>query len=255
MAGAKISVVIICKNEAHIIARTLNSVRSFASELLVFDTGSTDDTITIAKNAGATVVEVPWQGYGKTKQEAVAAANHNWVLNLDADEVLDDEAQKSISDLLLNNEKICYRFKYKNFLGSKNLKWGEFGFDSHIRLFNRQQVGWNDSPVHEKLQQANDVKEEWVKGFILHYTMKNTAEFVQKTVGYALINAENYFKQGRKATWVKKYLSPKLTFIKYYLLRLGLLDGWAGLFAARMAALYSYLKYARLQELWNEKGN
>lgn len=255
MAGEKISVVIVCKNEAHIIAQTLNSVKSVASEILIFDTGSKDETIAVAKSSGATVVQIPWDGYGKTKQKAVAAANYNWVLNLDADEVLDDEAQKNINELSLKDEKICYRFKYKNFLGKKILKWGEFGFDSHIRLFNRKQVGWDDSLVHEKLQKENGVSEELVKGHILHYTMKNTADFVEKTVRYALTNAENYFKRGRKASWIKKYFSPKFTFVKYYFFRLGFLDGWAGLFSARMAALYTYLKYTRLNELWQENDN
>jgi glycosyltransferase involved in cell wall biosynthesis len=249
MSG-KISVVIVCKNEAHIIEKTLQSVQSFASEVLVYDTGSTDSTVQLAQSAGATVVQAPWEGYGTSKQKAIALAANHWIINLDADEVLDKEAQESIKQLTLDNEKTCYRFRFKNFIGNKALRFGEFGFDSHIRLFNRKQVLWNDSPVHEKLVQQNGVKEQTVNGFILHYTMKDTAEFVHKSVNYALANAENYFQQGKKATWVKQYLSPAVMFTKYYIVRLGFLDGWAGLFSARMAALYTYLKYARLRELW-----
>lgn len=245
----KISVVIVCKNEEHIIGRTLQSVQPFAGEVLVYDTGSTDNTIALARASGARVVEAPWEGYGKSKQKAISLATNDWILNLDSDEVVNEEAQQSILRLSLHNEKICYRFRFRNFLGNRALKFGEFGFDTHIRLFNRKQVGWNDAPVHEKLQQAEGVKEEMVKGFIFHYTMKDTAEFVQKSVNYALANAENYFRRGKKATWVKQYLSPPVMFAKYYFLRLGFLDGWAGLFSARMAALYTYLKYARLREL------
>lgn len=245
----QISVVIVCKNEEHILGKTLQSVQSFAGEVLVYDTGSTDQTVSLAQSAGATVVQAPWEGYGRSKQKAVSLAANDWVMNLDADEVLNEEAQKAVQQLSLRDEKICYRFKFKNFIGNRALKWGEFGFDSHIRLFNRRQVFWNDSPVHEKLQQAEGVWEEKLKGFILHYTMKDTAEFVNKSVQYALSNAENYFRRGKKATWVKQYLSPVVMFSKYYFFRLGFLDGWAGLFAARMAALYTYLKYARLHEL------
>ncbi|HET7898269.1 MAG TPA: glycosyltransferase family 2 protein, partial [Flavisolibacter sp.] len=230
------------------------SVQAFAGEVLVYDTGSTDNTIAIAQQAGANVVQAPWEGYGRSKQKAIALAANDWVLNLDADEVLDETAQMTVQQLALTDEKVCYRFRYRNFLGSNALKWGEFGFDSHIRLFNRKQVLWNDSPVHEKLVQENGVKEQMIKGFILHYTMKDTAEFVQKSVSYALSNAENYFRQGKKATWIKQYLSPLVMFIKYYFVRLGFLDGWAGLFSARMAALYTYLKYARLHELQSRKG-
>lgn len=248
----KISVVIVCKNEAHIIGRTVQSVQAFAAEILVYDTGSTDDTVNVAKAAGATVVQRGWDGYGKTKQQAVALAQHDWVMNLDADEVLSREAQTAVRRLALDDEKVCYRFRFVNYLGSKALRWGEFGFDSHVRLFNRKQVGWNDAPVHEKLISAEGVKEQLLKGAVLHYTMKNTAEFVQKSVGYALANAENYHQRGKKATWIKQYLAPPFMFTKYYFFRLGFLDGWAGLFSARMAALYTYVKYARLRELQDE---
>lgn len=252
MSG-KISVVIVCKNEAHILEKTLQSVQSFAGEVLVYDTGSTDDTVTLAQRNGARVVQAPWEGYGRSKQQAIALAANHWILNLDADEVLDQAAQASVQELSLQNEKTCYRFRFKNFIGNRALRFGEFGFDSHIRLFNRRQVLWNDAPVHEKLVQQKDVKEQTLNGFILHYTMKDTAEFVHKSVNYALANAENYFHQGKKATWVKQYLSPLVMFIKYYVVRLGFLDGWAGLFSARMAALYTYLKYARLRELWDSQ--
>lgn len=249
----KISVVIVCRNEEHIIGKTLQSVQSFAGELLVYDTGSTDGTLAIAREFGARVVQAPWEGYGRSKQKAIGLAVNDWVMNLDSDEVVDEEAQQQILQLPLTDEKICYRFRFRNFLGRRALRFGEFGFDTHIRLFNRRQVVWNDAPVHEKLQQAAGVKEQNLKGRILHYTMKDTAEFVQKSVNYALANAASYFERGKKATWVKQYLSPLVMFVKYYFIRLGFLDGWAGLFSARMAALYTYLKYARLREL-QERG-
>lgn len=249
----KISVVIVCKNEEHIIGKTLQSVQAFAGEVLVYDTGSTDNTIALAQSAGATVVQAPWEGYGRSKQQAIRLARYDWILNLDADEVVDEEAQAAIRQQAFADEKICYRFRFKNFLGKRALQWGEFGFDSHIRLFNRRQVLWNDAPVHESLQKNTGVKEVKLAGHILHYTMKDTAEFVHKSVNYALANAENYFHRGKKATWVKQYLSPLVMFTKYYFIRLGFLDGWAGLFSARMAALYTYLKYARLRELQERK--
>ncbi len=249
----KISVVIVCKNEAHIIGRTLQSVQAFACEVLVYDTGSTDDTVSLAQAGGATVVQSGWDGYGRSRQKAIALAGYDWVMNIDADEVVSEEAQRIVGQLLLQDESVCYRFPFVNFLGKKALRWGEFGFDSHVRLFNRKKVCWNDAPVHERLVYATGVKEEKLNGSILHYTMKNTAEFVQKSVHYALINADNYFKRGKKATWAKQYLGPLLTFVKYYLIRLGFLDGWAGLFSARMASLYTYLKYARLRELWQRE--
>lgn len=250
--SANISVVIVCKNEEHILGKTLQSVQPFAAEVLVYDTGSTDGTVALAVAAGARVVQAAWEGYGPSKQKAIALARYDWVMNLDSDEVVSEEARHSLQQLALDDEKTCYRFRFRNFLGNRALNWGEFGFDTHIRLFNRRQVLWNDAPVHEKLLQAAGVKEQMLKGAILHYTMKDTAEFVQKSVAYALANAANYFQRGKKPTWIKQYLSPPVMFSKYYFLRLGFLDGWAGLFSARMAALYTYLKYTRLRELWEE---
>jgi glycosyltransferase involved in cell wall biosynthesis len=245
----KISVVIICKNEEHIIGKTLDSVRDIALEMLVYDTGSTDATISIAEACGARVVRGPWEGYGASKQAAIRLASSDWILNLDADEVPDGRLASEISRLDLSNEKIAYRFRFRHFMGQRQLKWGEFGFDSHVRLFNRKHVSWNDHMVHEQLQIPGDVRQEKVKGSILHYTMKDTADFVTKTVRYALSNAESYHARGKRSTWIKQYISPSFTFFKYYILRLGFLDGWAGLFSAKMSALYSYVKYARLREL------
>ncbi|MER3470200.1 MAG: hypothetical protein C4330_02425 [Chitinophagaceae bacterium] len=248
-----ISAVIICKNEEHIIERTLLSAQQVAAEVLLYDTGSTDGTLSIAKKIGVHIIEAEWEGYGRSKQKAIAAAKHDWILNIDSDEVLDEMLIQTIKQLDLQNEKIAYKVLFKNFLGNTHLAWGEFGFDKHIRLFNRKQVQWNDSAVHEKLVVPSGVVVKELNGRILHFTMKDTKEFAQKSVNYALLNAELYFERGKKAAWVKQFVAPAFMFIKYYIFKLGFLDGWAGLFAARMAGLYTYLKYTRLRELWLNK--
>ena len=249
----KISVVIICKNEEHIIGTTIDSVTTIADEIIVYDTGSSDNTVSLAAAKGVLTINGEWFGYGKTKQKAIAFAKNDWILNLDSDEVLDDELQNSIRQLELTNEKFAYVAKFRNFLGSVCLKWGEFGFDSHMRLFNRKQINWNDNDVHEKLLIPTDIKKIVLKGCILHYTMKDTKEYVNKSVNYALLNAEQYYKNGKRPNWIKQYIAPRVTFLKYYIFKMGFLDGWAGLFSARMSSLYTYLKYARLRELWEEK--
>ncbi|HEX2606317.1 MAG TPA: glycosyltransferase family 2 protein [Flavisolibacter sp.] len=250
-----VSVVIICKNEEHIIGETISSARAVAGEILVYDTGSTDQTIRIARSLQATVIEGPWEGYGRTKQKAISFASNDWILNLDADEVPDAQLQQSIKALTLDDERAIYQMKFRNFMGKVCLEWGEFGFDSHVRLFNRKQVNWNDNSVHEKLIIPAAIKVQKLKGAILHYTMKDTRDYSTKAVNYALLNAEHYLAKGKKATWIKQYVAPSVTFLKYYVLRLGFLDGWAGLFSARMAFLYTYLKYARLHELEKLKEN
>jgi glycosyltransferase involved in cell wall biosynthesis len=245
----KISVVIICKNEERIIGTTLKSVSSVADEIIVYDSGSTDNTIRIAQDHDAIVLQGSWDGYGKNKQKAIAAAKNNWIINIDADEILDKVLQNSIRSLPLDDEKVAYKIRFKNFIGDKSLKWGEFGFDSHVRLFNRKYVNWDDSNIHEQLIIPPDIKTKVLPGNILHYTMTDTREFVEKTIKYALLNAEQYFKNGRRSSFTKQYLAPPFTFIKNYLFKLGFLDGRMGFFSARMSGFYTFLKYSRLHEL------
>jgi glycosyltransferase involved in cell wall biosynthesis len=249
----KISVVIICKNEDHIIGRTIAAAKPVADEILVYDTGSTDRTLELARSHNVRIIEAPWEGYGICKQKAIKAAANDWILNIDSDEVLDEELQRSILQCSLDNARIAYRIRFKNFLGTRYLKWGEFGFDTHIRLFHRQHVKWSSGNIHEQLEVPKEVKVQKLKGHILHYTMKDTEEFVKKSVNYGLLNALEYYKKGKKATWVKQFLAPSAIFIKYYILRLGILDGWTGFFAARMSAFYTYIKYTRLREYWENR--
>lgn len=244
------SIVIVCRNEADVIGKTLESIQDASDDIIIYDNGSTDNTTTLVQGfRNVKLHQGPWEGFGKTKQKATELARHPWVLSLDADEALDPQLQQALATVALNNPRVVYNLHFKNFLGNKHLKWGEWGFDSHIRLFHKNLVRWNDAPVHEELVLPEDVTIEKLGGSVLHYTMKDTAEYSRKVVQYALLNAQKYRQQGKKATWVKRYLGPPFAFIKYYFLMLGFLDGWQGLVCAKMTAFYTFLKYARLHEL------
>jgi glycosyltransferase involved in cell wall biosynthesis len=243
------SIVIVCKNEEAVIKHLLRSATCVTDDIVVYDNGSTDGTTAIAKEHGAHVFEGVWEGYGKTKHKAVQLARHDWVLSLDADEALDEELQTTLRTIKFTDDHTVYRIPFKSFLGDKHLQWGEWGGDSHIRLFNRKMVQWDGADVHEKLLLPQNIKEEKLKGSVLHRTMQDTVEYSQKMVKYALLNADKYFAQGKESTWVKRYVAPPFAFIKYYIFRAGFLDGWEGLLCARMTAFYTSLKYARLHEL------
>lgn len=251
----RFSVVIVCKNEAHNIGRVLQSVQGLSDDVLVYDNGSTDGTLAILKEHGVRIHQGGWMGYGKTKGAAVALAKYDWVLNIDADEALDEELQRSLQTLELPEATTAYEVKFKNLLGEKHLRWGEWGADKHIRLFNRTQVAWNEAPVHEALVIPPSITIKKLPGAILHRTVTNTVDYSNKMVKYALLNAEKYFAQGRKSSWVNRYFSPRYSFVKHYVFQLGFLDGWAGLLSARMSMFYTFLKYARLHELWRERSN
>ena len=133
------------------------------------------------------------------------------------------------------------------------MKYGEWGTDHHIRLFNRTTVLWDDAPVHEKLMLPLNVSVKELKGFVLHYTMKDIDDYSRKMRNYAMLNAEKYFQQGKKASWFKIRCSPTFTFLNYYIFKRGFLDGYLGYISARMTAYYTFLKYVKLKELNKNK--
>ena len=247
------SIVIVCKNEEASIERVLQSIADLTDDVLVYDNGSTDDTLNILKRHHVRIYQGEWLGYGKTKKQAVNLAKHDWVLSIDADEAPDEELQNNLRKLSFPDSNTVYQIDFKNHLGEKHLRWGEWGKDTHIRLFNRNVVNWNEAAVHESLHIPSSVTIAKLPGAILHRTMKDTVEYSQKIVRYALLNAEEYFAQGKRSSWAKRYLSPQFSFFKHYIFRLGFLDGWEGLVSARMTAYYTFLKYARLHELWKQQ--
>lgn len=243
------SVVIICKNEADIIGNTLQSLKGLTDDIIVYDNGSTDNTVEIAGKHAVHVHQGAWEGFGKTKNRANALAKYDWILSLDADESADDELKTSLLELIPSSDSIVYEMKFKNFLGNKFLKYGEWGRDDHVRLFNRNAVSWNDAPVHEELILPANAAIKRLKGYVMHQTMKDMEDYARKMTKYAMMNAEKYFQQGKKASWFKIRFAPGFAFIQNYVLRLGFLDGHAGYVCARMTAYYTFLKYSRLKEL------
>lgn len=248
-----LSVVIICCNEAHIIGRTIAAAQLVSDDLVVVDSGSTDGTQSIVTSTGARLIETSWEGYGINKNKGVAAARHNWILSIDADEILDEALIKQLQTLTLNDTGVVYNIRFRAFLGNKMIRYGEWANDQHIRLYNRTHVSWNEAAVHEGLLFPDGTETVTIKeGYIHHYTSKNIEDFAAKTVNYAMLNAQKYYRQGKKASWIQCRVAPTFSFIKNYLFRLGFLDGDAGFTVAKMNAWYTWLKYVRLRELNNK---
>ena len=164
-----------------------------------------------------------------------------------------EELLGSLMEWKPDNETTVYNIAFRNFLGERHLAFGEWGWDDHIRLFHRKQVKWDDAPVHEKLILPASVIIKKLKGHVLHRTMKDLSDYSKKMVYYAMLGADKYFQQGKKASWVKLHLSPGFNFFKFYIIQLGFLDGYAGYFSAKMTSWYTFIKYARLKELWQNK--
>lgn len=244
-----LSVVIICKNGSAHIADTLNSVQGIGNELLLYDSGSTDNSIQMAKAYGATIVHGSWEGYGRNRYKAGQLAKYDWILMIDTDEVLDEDLKKAILNLDLTQTNMVYNMRYKNFFGTREMKFGEWGNDSHIRMANRKKVRIDQEIVHEKLFLQPGLHIKTLPGFIKHYTVNNIIDYAGKLIEYASLSADKYLKQGKHATIIKIYIAPLFSFVQNYVFKMGYRDGWKGFVCASMTAWYTFMKYTKLKEL------
>jgi len=169
----KLSVVIICKNEADIIGRTLLSLSGLTDDIVVYDNGSTDKTVEEVMKFNVELQQGSWEGFGKTKNKATGFAKHDWIFSLDADEAISDELKDELLRCQPENEHIVYKLPFRNFLGNRALKHGDWGTDYHIRLFNRKTASWDEADVHEELILPANVILKELKGFVLHHTLRN----------------------------------------------------------------------------------
>lgn len=248
-----LSVVIVCKNEAGIIGHTIQSVKNITDDIVCVDTGSTDATPQVIKENEAKLIETNWQGYGKTRNKALQWAKYDWILMLDADEPIDKTLEQSILNENFSDPKIAYKLSRFNFFAGKKMNYGEWGRnESHIRLFNRKTVRWEEVEVHEDVILQQDAVTKTLNGHIFHYTADNYADFIDKVFKYARLTARKYYKKGKKSNFIKIYFSPIFSFVFNYIFRLGFLDGRRGFLIARANALYTYLKYVKLRKMYRK---
>lgn len=244
------SIVIICRNESKGIAHTLSGLQGLSDDIVVYDTGSTDGTQEIVRNFPVRLIEGGWKGFGPTKNAANALAKYDWILSLDADEVPDTRLRSVLLKWDPASDSTVYDFSFLNYIGEQPIRFGEWGWDRHIRLFNRTRVQWDAEPVHEQLQFPIGVTQIRLSGQIQHRTVRDWADHRIKMEQYAILNATKYRARGKAAPLWKLWLSPIFTFVHYYFLKLGFLDGMAGWQCAWLTARYTYWKYARLRQLY-----
>jgi len=245
----QVSVVIIAKNEAHIIGNTLKSLSGLTDDVVVCDTGSTDNTIEVVKAAGCRAEQLPWRGFGNTKNDALAFAEYDWVLFLDADEAIDKELMNSLLNLQLTNTSIVYKIRFKNYFGNKRIRRGEWSSECKTKLFSRSFTKWNNTAVHETVITPAGGTEQILQGYIMHQLIDNLKEFAEKTNRYAELVAQKYYENGKTAGFFKLYIYPAFQFLFNYFIRLSFLDGRLGFITSYFSSYYAFLKYHRLKEL------
>jgi glycosyltransferase involved in cell wall biosynthesis len=243
---APLSAVLITRNAASVLDACLASL-AFADEIVVVDSASTDATPEIAARRGARIVQKEWLGFGRQKQFAVEQAAHDWVLCLDADERVSPELAASIEAALAAPSAPVYRMARRNRFLGRWLSHGEGYPDWSPRLFNRLSARWSDDMVHEKVLYT--ATPGTLRGDLLHDSADDLSTYLERQNRYTTLAARQAFELGRSATLLHLLLSPLVRFVKFYLLRLGFLDGVPGLLHICIGCMNSHLKYAKLIEL------
>jgi glycosyltransferase involved in cell wall biosynthesis len=243
-----VSIVIITKNEAEVIASCLNSAQLITDDIIVVDNDSTDTTTQIAHKYGCRIYHEQWDGYGANKNKGIAQARYNWILSIDADEIADLELISALHTIKLDDPAVVYDIAFRSYYGLKQIHFGSWGRDHHIRLFNREMVKWSESPVHETLVLPKTVSIKKIKGHIHHYSVKGGDEFLSKANHYARLSAGKYLISNKKPTFLKLHIAPLFHFLKNYIVFLGFLDGREGYNIAKMISQHTRLKYRLLKD-------
>jgi|CXWL01.1.fsa_nt_gi glycosyltransferase involved in cell wall biosynthesis len=242
----KISVIIITKNEAMNIRPCLESV-AWADEIIVVDSGSTDDTVAICKELGAQVYVHDWLGFGPQKNRALSYAKNEWVLSIDADERVTPELKMQlITAIQAEHTDGFYVPRLSQFCGKFIRHCGWYP-DYILRLFKKSQGQFSDDVVHERVVVKGLT--ERLTSSLLHYTYLTEEDVQRKTKQYAQAGAEKLFSKGKNASLIDAPIRASWAFIRTYSLRLGFLDGIAGFKIAQMNAKTTYLKYQQLRAM------
>ena len=241
----RLSACIVCMNEADNIARCIESV-SFCDEVVVVDSHSTDDTRRIAEDLGARVFERDWPGFGPQKEFAVAQARHDWVLCLDADEWLSSELREAIEALGAEQpgDLAGYRMARLSWYFGEWVDYGGWYPDRQLRLYHRERGSWGGKAPHEKVQTEQATR--LLPGDLLHRPYRSLSDHLRKIDGYTTVMARDLHAKGKRSGLAGLLLRPLFHFLKFYLLKGGILHGVNGLLLSPLAAHYVFAKYAKL---------
>lgn len=248
-----LSVILITKNEADRVERCLLSVKDLADEIIILDSGSTDETVSICQKYSDNIEITDWPGFGKQKQRALDKATCDWVLSIDADEALDGKMQAALSALLAKDQiqKDAYKLPWGVTLYGKTLKYGRSA-RSVLRLFKRQGARYTLDEVHETVIPCSRNIGS-LQGLLLHYTHRDYKHGLDKAAQYAWLGAQKYHRKGKKSHGLFVALLRAIwTFFLIYIIRRGFLDGSIGFIMAMTYAQVNFNKYVGLWLLEND---
>lgn len=254
-AKLPVSVTIIAKNEADRISRTILSVRDWVDEVIVVDSGSTDDTVGISQALGAKVFFNPWPGYGPQKRFAEALCRNKWVFNIDADEEVTPELEGEVRGLFAAGSPEDKAFAVKTY--------SVFPFEErprrfavsmvHGRLYHTDFAHFKDSTVHDSIVLRSGGNPVLLKHGLNHYLFRSHAHAVEKVNFYSSMQAEDQFRKGRNPGAVKIVVTPLWAFFKAYVLRGYFRYGLDGVIRSYIYAFSRLIRLAKTREKFQEQ--
>ncbi len=237
-----ITVLIPTYNEENLVAQAISCAK-FADEVLIIDSFSTDSTVEIAKKLNCTIYKRKFDNFSNQKNFAISKAKNDWILVLDADEYLTYGLRKEIIYTVKDPQHIAYKMPFKNYFINRFIHFGSNGNKIKLRFFNRKACKYYGL-VHEQLICGGSTGV--LKGKMLHYTYKNLWHFFEKKNQYSQLQAQHLFNKSNDTSTAQLVFKPALRFINEYIVRLGFLDGIAGLTSTSMNGYGVLSRYAKL---------
>ena len=245
-----LSCCIIAKNEADRIERTILAAKAIADEIIVVDSGSTDDTVAVAERAGARVFFRAWDGFGPQKRYAEECATHDWILNLDADEVITPALASEIHRVLSTSPPLkAYKFRQVTVYPGRSAPrlWADA--HNYARLYDRRAVRFRDSLVHDIVDLAGH-KPGQLKGWALHYSWRTLDHVRTKLDGYAELSAKE-LKKSVPEVVVRLPFEYPILFFRYYVLNRHFTGG---LYGVKVAHTFAAGRTKRLIKFIKNRG-
>lgn len=245
-----LSVFIIAKNESDRIGAAIRAVKALSDDIVVIDSGSSDDTVRVATELGARVLFHAWPGYGLQKQFGEDQCRHGWVLNIDADEVIPPDMAADITALFSSGEPspAGYRMRIAEVFPGEKVPHRLAYALSPVRLYHTSAGRYSPSPVHDRVQMKPGFPVFRLKGTVAHYSVRSLGEQLMKLNAYADAQAADMHARGESITRLRMVVEFPATFIKAYIGRRHFLRGTYGFMTAMNYAFYRYLRAAKYWE-------
>jgi len=243
----KVTAIIPTYNEAHNIVAAIESVK-WADEIIVVDSFSTDQTVELAKNNGAKILQREYEHSASQKNWTIPQASHEWIFLLDADERVGEDLKKEVQSILKQKEvkDKAFWIKRRNFFMNTEIKYSGWQGDKVVRLFKRDDCKYEDKSVHAEIICNGSIGV--LKSKLIHYTFKDIFHYLEKWDRYTTMSGKDRAKRGEKPNLFHFLIKPAFRFFQDYFLKLGVLDGMIGFILCTLSSMSVFMRYLKVKQ-------